>query len=685
MFANHTVIGRVVAHCPDGTERVPARLRLSHLLESADFTSIEVPPQAILVVRRVASQAISLSSFRLNSDWQRELRENISRLYQRAVRPTRGIVPENAEAVLFADEGEWLACVGLAVQSRQVERAWYWRACLPSEAVSSSRTLVRLWTSTPRFVPAAVTHLAEWGCIDGVLKLFSPHEADAVFTALAGEWNLPKPEPQLKRELAELDRITINAKQPLPVERAPHGSAGPRVFSQRPSKSGKTQQSETDSSRADHYTGTHAQTQAPWKRWLPTLEKSCEALPLETQRLLSGAVALFHAPAVARSAHFAEEVGRWLFAIAQLDRSTAEPTAKTEPVVTTESSVSREAVWVPKAGSRQRSSRRGSNIRVPQMSVDYCESPGPCAKQDVADVVPRLGKVKSNEARPKSAVEKTQRRFWQDLSGCETKIGGVLFLVNLLQQTRLPECFDEDFDLSRYISGWGLAELLAKVLLGPLASDFEDDPIWTTLQLLDGRTPGEVAGASLPEVADYRMPVEWLKRFAVQDEPWLVVNSPDRLQLVHPSGAFTVVDCALGDLTVASRAASELKRYNDQGVTAELSGHRSLDEESRASFLAHMQAMAGWNDLPGSMRRWMGWTFPFLQYLLVRTLGEESKSPGALTKLLLQKRGTLYCTATHVDLVMRMDQIVVPVRLAGLDSNPGWLPDLMRVVSFHYQ
>lgn len=39
---------------------------------------------------------------------------------------------------------------------------------------------------------------------------------------------------------------------------------------------------------------------------------------------------------------------------------------------------------------------------------------------------------------------------------------------------------------------------------------------------------------------------------------------------------------------------------------------------------------------------------------------------------------------THVDVHLRMDDIRLPVRRAGLDVNPGWLPWLGRVVTFHY-
>jgi hypothetical protein len=31
-----------------------------------------------------------------------------------------------------------------------------------------------------------------------------------------------------------------------------------------------------------------------------------------------------------------------------------------------------------------------------------------------------------------------------------------------------------------------------------------------------------------------------------------------------------------------------------------------------------------------------------------------------------------------------MDQISIPVRRAGLDHDPGWMPDLAYIVLFHF-
>ena len=52
---------------------------------------------------------------------------------------------------------------------------------------------------------------------------------------------------------------------------------------------------------------------------------------------------------------------------------------------------------------------------------------------------------------------------------------------------------------------------------------------------------------------------------------------------------------------------------------------------------------------------------------------------------LLQANGRLYVTGTHVDLIMNLAELSLPVRLAGLDFNPGWLVDFGRVVMFHYE
>ena len=51
---------------------------------------------------------------------------------------------------------------------------------------------------------------------------------------------------------------------------------------------------------------------------------------------------------------------------------------------------------------------------------------------------------------------------------------------------------------------------------------------------------------------------------------------------------------------------------------------------------------------------------------------------------LIQRPGQLACTRTHIDLLLNHQQADIRIRRVGLDLNPGWVPWLGRVVSFHY-
>jgi hypothetical protein len=80
-------------------------------------------------------------------------------------------------------------------------------------------------------------------------------------------------------------------------------------------------------------------------------------------------------------------------------------------------------------------------------------------------------------------------------------------------------------------------------------------------------------------------------------------------------------------------------------------------------------------------RRWLAAAVPFLRRWLAEALGTAD---GGVTAELLRP-GRLHLTTTHVDAVMGLDAISLPVRLAGLDADPGWVPELGRVVKFHYR
>ncbi|MET0624173.1 MAG: hypothetical protein ABW250_14410, partial [Pyrinomonadaceae bacterium] len=240
------------------------------------------------------------------------------------------------------------------------------------------------------------------------------------------------------------------------------------------------------------------------------------------------------------------------------------------------------------------------------------------------------GEVEANE----------EARPWASLEGCETKLGGVLFLLNLLRGLRLPECFDEEYQLSEHITGWGLAELLARALLGRACAEFEEDPVWGALAQLDGREAGEPPAQGLRVGDAYRAPSHWSKLFA-------------------------------------PRAGED-----DARLSTALEPDPEFDGETFEGLRAY-----GGAALPADLRRWMGWTFPFLSYALRRSLAEagEAQADASAVRELLVRRGRLYCTATHVDLLLEASSVSFAARRSGLDASLGWVRDLMRVVAFHFE
>ena len=72
------------------------------------------------------------------------------------------------------------------------------------------------------------------------------------------------------------------------------------------------------------------------------------------------------------------------------------------------------------------------------------------------------------------------------------------------------------------------------------------------------------------------------------------------------------------------------------------------------------------------LQRWLALALPPIVQRLqeVLQLADAARLPEAL----LLVPGRLIATRSHVDLVMDLDAVSLPVRRAGLDANPGWLP-----------
>ncbi|MBV8899869.1 MAG: hypothetical protein JOY92_07130 [Verrucomicrobia bacterium] len=224
-----------------------------------------------------------------------------------------------------------------------------------------------------------------------------------------------------------------------------------------------------------------------------------------------------------------------------------------------------------------------------------------------------------------------------------TLAGGVLYLVHFLRASGLIRHFDTG------LSGWALLNLLGRCLLERDFVRVSQDPLWQALARLDGRDPQTPPGAGFVSSSRYHAPESWLAGLETDFIPLVRFRSRG-CETWHPEG-FLIAD----EPDFDSIRHLRFRRCRN-AVHIRLEGIR----------------------VSRGLRRFLHFVVPYARWRLGCSLGDT-----ALRDVLLRK-GKLFITRTHVDLVMNMDQISVPARFAGLDANPGWVPDLGRVLNFHF-
>lgn len=118
-----------------GRDPMLTRLRVSKILASASLAPPDISPAAILIVRKfkdpLPGKMVSNSgAIQLSPDWEQAVRSQMSALARRALRPIQNEVDGTADAVLFADEAELVACLVRDWLRGRVADRWWWRSVL---------------------------------------------------------------------------------------------------------------------------------------------------------------------------------------------------------------------------------------------------------------------------------------------------------------------------------------------------------------------------------------------------------------------------------------------------------------------------------------------------------------------------------------------------------------------------
>jgi hypothetical protein len=644
--ATRDLVGRLQVHWQGQAEesRSPAlRLRVERQLSRTDLRPPGLPAGAILVIRRLDARSGLPATGPVSNAWQGQVRDRIAEHYRQAIRPLGGRPAAGAGSVLFADEAELLACLTCDVLAGRAWTQWYWQRLWPGLPRAPGTALAAAWAERAAFLPAALAQVPDAQAQAAVGSL-DRRQLSRVVHALHAAFQMP-------------DLVL----QPLPPGHT-HATAGP------------------DGPR-------QPVPIAPWLPWLP--EPHGDPLAPQACYLLGLALALAEAPAYARSLAFARASAAWL---AQALASTAAPQihqpAAGSPVDPQASSLDRaepdSPTPAPPAGpgvatSRQTSGRAavGDDFAVRERS--------PAERQPAPpESLPATTAIAQGEAAPLPASHAlpideptaipTRAAVEPGTEGVITGLGGLLYLINWLVRLDLPGGWS-DPPLAEHVGGWALLEMFGRALLGETQVHYAGDPLWLALQALDGRPPGQAIGHALPPGHSFRLPPATLRRYGAGNSLWLAEARGGRLRLASFASGYLIVDVPLAGRLPEAAVAVEMAAYTAAGVPArwqfaEIAPSPPLDP---ATTSALSPALAWW------LQRVRG----LLHFLVARALAQDEALDSTLVSLLCLP-GRLVVSRTHVDLFLSLEQISIAARRAGLDQDPGWVPDLGRIVQFHF-
>lgn len=637
-----THINTLRVQAPEGAAR-QVRLRLSTTLGGADLHPSGLAPSQMLLVRTLEDPepgrlGVDTAGAMLDRTWERAVRDALNDCLRRAVRPMNGRVPPDAEAVLFQDSAEAWACWSRVQGDAGTSTVPWWTESLeassdaPASPAGRSPSVAAVWRARPRLVPAIAAHLATWNDALEVVRQMTETEAEDILRSACTAFNAP-PTPQALHDRADDQDLTF-----------------------RPASSELDEQRETDGCPPEKRNPETPFVPPEGPPWTSFVEEAAgarladaltQASPAHRQ-LLGVALALHDRPVTVRSRAFQSAWQAW-----------------------------RQAVVEP-APPRDRSDEGEDAVsHRPDGSVHKFDDSGErdrSATEDEASSGDNLGPDDDRRAQGGMTPVGDGEEALGQGAYTATGLGGVLYLVNVLDALNLPDVVETP-PVGEHVGAWAVLEVLGRALLGPNEDALRpDDPLWRVLAILDGRRPKTPAGQPLadtePSSHAYRIPSGWLKAPHVEppiEGGWAVKNG--RLRVWTEFGC--VADVEAGDDPAAQAEATWDRVPN----TGDLRRAASADAMPRATEPA---------DCAPALARWAARTSPYVRHRLAAALGVDDPEAGWVADL-FRAEGRLYTTDVNADLVLPLDAARIDARAAGLDRSPGWWPAGGRIVRFHFR
>ena len=668
--------------CPDPLR---ARLRLERTLAATDWTPAGLPSGALLFVRRLRVQGpgfapaggaspIGRDPFADDRVFASRIADALRAQGRAARRPWSDALAVDADAVWFEDEHELAACLIRDWLRGLVAQRWWWRSVLAGAGIDAwlrSELLSRGERLAPTLQRLAAVSLAgAW------LARMDDADARTGFDALARAYALPH---------ARVEDVDATRD-----------------------RSGHPGQQEASTTRSAHPASpTPAAARRRLQRIVPELAATTWR-PAQA-RLLAHGLALLRAPAEARTRAFADDVAAWRptsgHAHAAVDDAIdgkgigqddddagRQGTAQAMPSRRRVAASARRrsngtlradteaAMAAARDGSPQHSA--SSAVLVSNLAPAFMGTPNETGARDAQAPVPES--MLSEHAATVRAIEPPMQMADVSPATAEaatvdeavlvakpvltvqtlsTTYGGLFYVLNAALALGVYGDFTAPRTQGIALSPW---DLLARLGLHWFGRAFRRDPLWALLADVAGRSPRRAPSWRIDPPLRWEPGDDWLRAWApIAMLDHGVDRRAGRLQVLHPDG-FAVFDVPRDTRLRPAAQARALCLTRAGAARARLRPATTMPKA-----------------LPGDPGlRWLHRFADYLAARFMRALG--TSSPRKAVVLLCRHAADVRCDASRVEIALPLASLPLPVRIAGLDRDPGWIPAAGRDVRFHF-
>jgi hypothetical protein len=376
---------------------------------------------------------------------------------RRAVRPAQELVPAAAEAVLFADQAELLACLASDLCGGQAYERWWWRGLYRGGDLE--RVLVDAWLEAPALVPGGFVLLARRGQVAQLVRRIAKNDAERLTSAVAVTFGLM----EIARLLQQGRSVSESGATPTVRDDFVSNHSSDVLSPSEPVRS------------ASH---AHPQIEPPWQQWAP---ESNDASLIPAQRMLVGiSLLLSRAASVGRTPKFEAAFAAW---------HSGEP--RPPDAIEVQSILE----WPHRLSPRPSPVDHSEVIQNDTSSLEHVTSTSVAhngVRYGVTESPPLIG---NPDTEPTLCIAANLvDSLVLESTSIQTQLGGIFYLVNLAIALELYGDFTQPANPSFPLGIWDFLTLVARRLLG--RRRHPKDPIWSLLASLAGRKRRERPGAN---------------------------------------------------------------------------------------------------------------------------------------------------------------------------------------------